>query len=311
MIGPVFDILLCVIIVGVALAATLGRDHFGAIVFFIVYGSLLAIAWARLGAVDVALAEAAIGAGLTGLLLVGAMARLSRLEAAAPGPLPIAARALCALAAAGVSAMIAVAVLSLDPDGAGLSAAVADNLDRSGAENPVTAVLLNFRGYDTLLESIVLLVVLVGVWSLARDEHWGGLPGLGQHARPGGVLSTFARLLPPVGLLVGVYVVWTGTSAPGGAFQGGTILAAVWLLAAMAGLTDAVSVSRRSLRAAVVLGPALFLGVGVAGVLAGGFLVLPEDHAKRLIQLIEAGLTLSIAVTLALLVIGFPQRGAR
>lgn len=311
MIGPVFDILIALVVIAVALGATLGRDNFGAVVFFIVYGSLLAIAWTRLGAVDVALAEAAIGAGLTGLLLVGALARLSRLEVRAPEPLGAGARAICALAAAAVASAVAFALTGLDPDGTGLIANVAANLDRAGAENPVTAVLLNFRGYDTLLESIVLLVVLIGVWSLAEDRHWGGAPGLAQHARADGVLATFGRALPPIGLLIGVYVVWVGTSEPGGAFQGGTILAAVWLLAAMAGLTDAPSVAQRRVRLIAIAGPALFLAIGAAGALAGEFLVLPETYAKRLIQLIEAGLTLSIAATLALLVLGFPQRAPR
>ncbi|MEM8852571.1 MAG: hydrogenase subunit MbhD domain-containing protein [Pseudomonadota bacterium] len=308
MIGPAFDLLLALIVIAVALAATLGRDNFGAVVFFIVYGSLLAVAWTRLGAVDVALAEAAIGAGLTGLLLVGALARLSRLEVFSPKPPGAGARALCALTAASVAAVVAYALTGLDPDGGGLTETVAADLDRSGVQNPVTAVLLNFRGYDTLLESIVLLVVLVGVWSLAQDRHWGGAPGLAQHARPDGVLATFARALPPIGLLIGVYVVWVGTSEPGGAFQGATILAAVWLLAAMAGLTDAPSVTRRSVRVIVIAGPALFLAIGTVGALAGTFLALPPDHAKRLIQVIEAGLTISIAATLALLVLGFPQR---
>ncbi|MEO1104984.1 MAG: hydrogenase subunit MbhD domain-containing protein [Pseudomonadota bacterium] len=308
MIGPAFDILLALIVVAVALAATLGRDNFGAVVFFIVYGSLLAIAWTRLGAADVALAEAAIGAGLTGLLLVGALARLARLDVREPEPLGTRTRALCALASAGLVAIVAFALKSLDPRGTGLIGDVAANLDRSGVQNPVTAVLLNFRGYDTLLESVVLLVVLVGVWSLAEDRHWGGAPGQRQHARSDGVLATFGRALPPIGLLAGTYVVWVGTAAPGGAFQGGTILAAVWLLVAMAGLADAPPVARRWVRLAVITGPALFLAIGVAGALAGEFLMLPQDYAKRLIQLIEAGLTLSIAVTLALLVLGFPQR---
>jgi hypothetical protein len=54
------------------------RDLFGAIAFFIVYGILIALAWVRLEAVDVALAEAAIGAGLTGVLLIGAWSMLRR-----------------------------------------------------------------------------------------------------------------------------------------------------------------------------------------------------------------------------------------
>jgi multisubunit Na+/H+ antiporter MnhB subunit len=45
-------------------------------------------------------------------------------------------------------------------------------------------------------------------------------------------------LLPPVGIVAGVYILWVGADHPGGGFQGGTILAAMWLLVMMAGLTD-------------------------------------------------------------------------
>jgi len=51
-------------------------DLFKAVVLFIAFGLLLALAWVRLDAPDVALAEAAIGAGLTGALLIAALARL-------------------------------------------------------------------------------------------------------------------------------------------------------------------------------------------------------------------------------------------
>lgn len=47
-----------------------------AVILFIVFGLLLTLAWARLDAPDIALAEAAIGAGLTGALLLDAVAAL-------------------------------------------------------------------------------------------------------------------------------------------------------------------------------------------------------------------------------------------
>jgi multisubunit Na+/H+ antiporter MnhB subunit len=258
----------------------------------------------------VALAEAAIGAGLTGVLLVGAAARLRRMRACErePGSTPM--RLATATACLGVAGLLAYGVLTLDPAGPGLVPLVATQLPQTGVGNPVTAVLLNFRAYDTLLESVVLLVALIGVWSLAEDRHWGGFAGLRQHARPTGVLATFGRILPPVGLMIGVYLVWAGSEQPGGAFQGGTVLAAVWLLVAMAGLTEAPRVASPLLRLGIVVGPALFLAIGVIGGFAGLFLGLPVEHAKNLILLIEAGLTFSIAATLALLVLGPPQRGA-
>jgi multisubunit Na+/H+ antiporter MnhB subunit len=303
-VGEAFDIVLCLLIVAVALGAILGRDLFGAVAQYVVYGLLLAIAWVRLGAVDVGLAEGAIGAGLTGVLLLGAAGRLED-----PTPRPIDVRILPILLPMALTAGLAWAVIGLAGKAqVGLNPLVADNLALSGADNPVTAVLLNFRGWDTLLESVVLLIALIGVWSLAPDRLWGGRPGLVQRVRPEGVLATFGRFLPPVGLVVGVYVVWAGTSAPGGAFQAGTVLAAVWLLAMMTATSEPPPVSRMWLRWALVVGPLMFLGVGLYGFAAGAFLAFAPDQAKPLILAIELALALSIAVTLALLVMGPPRR---
>jgi multicomponent Na+:H+ antiporter subunit G len=54
------------------------RDMFRAVVMFIVFGLLMALAWVRLQAPDIALAEAAIGAGLTGVLLLDTLGYLRR-----------------------------------------------------------------------------------------------------------------------------------------------------------------------------------------------------------------------------------------
>ena len=56
--------------------ALASQNLFKAIVLFIAFGLLMSLAWVRLGAPDVALAEAAIGAGLTGALLMAALAQL-------------------------------------------------------------------------------------------------------------------------------------------------------------------------------------------------------------------------------------------
>jgi multisubunit Na+/H+ antiporter MnhB subunit len=147
------------------------------------------------------------------------------------------------------------------------------------------------------------------VWSLAPDRFWGGAPGLRRPARPDGALTLLGRLLPPVGIVVGVYILWVGALAPGGAFQAGAILAAMWLLVMIAGLRDPPEIGQRWVRLLLVAGPAVFLIVGLAGfALPGGFLSYPENYAKPLIIAIEAVLTLSIAVILGLLVAGPPGR---
>ena len=74
----VFDAVLVLLLLWLGWRALASADLFKAVVQFIVFGLLLSLAWVRLGAPDVALAEAAIGAGLAGALLLDTLARLGR-----------------------------------------------------------------------------------------------------------------------------------------------------------------------------------------------------------------------------------------
>jgi len=307
-IASVFDIAVVALILAIGASTILVRTAFAAVVMFAVYGLLLSIAWVRLHAVDVALTEAAIGGGMTGLLLLGAVARsrsddVDRVRVGYP--VRLATGALCALVVAGL------AIVVLHPPAAvpTLAPVVMENLPPSGLGNPVAGVLFVFRALDTLLEKVVVLLALLGVWSLAPDRAWGGTPGLQVYAKPDPPLIFLAQLLPPVGIVFGIYMCWVGAKDPGGAFQGGTVLAAMWLLVIVAGLQKAPAISRLWLRGLLIAGPMLFLAIGLAGwVFADAFLAYPEGYAKPLIVAVEATLTLSIAVALAMLAAGPPER---
>ena len=58
------------------------------------------------------------------------------------------------------------------------------HLPETGLGNPVTAVLIAYRAFDTMLEKVVLVLAVVGVWSLAADRYWGGAPGEARAERP-------------------------------------------------------------------------------------------------------------------------------
>lgn len=303
----VIDAVLAAGLIALALHVVSVRDGRGAILAFIAFGLLLGIGWARLAAVDVALTEAAIGGGLTGVLLLKADALIAR---RAPSP-PTASgrrRLAPALACGAVTLALMGVVLTFPRPGPSLAREAAAALDVTGLGNPVTAVLLAYRAIDTLLEKVVLILALIGVWSLSADVTWGGSTRL----RPASVpepLVFLARALPPFGVLVAVYQVWVGADLPGGTFQAGTILAAMWLLVMVAGLRPAPETRGISLRVMLTGGPALFLLVGFLGVVtAEGFLSYPPAIAKALIVAVEAALTLSIAGTLCLLVAGPPNR---
>jgi multisubunit Na+/H+ antiporter MnhB subunit len=306
------EIALAAVVLGLAVWTIAVRDTFAAVAGFLAYGLLLALVWVRLEAVDVAMTEAAIGGGLVGVLLLGAAARLRTTETAAAVDWPSKTLRLgAALLSAAVTAALAAAVLFLPDPAPTLAPAAAANAGATGLGNPVTNVLMAFRALDTMLEKVVLVLALVGVWSLAPDRLWGGHPGPRHQADPNGVLAFFARLLPPVGIVVAIYILWVSADYPGGAFQAGTILAAMWLLVMMAGLADAPPVSRRWLRLLLIVGPAVFLVVGLGGLLLGdAFLAYPAAYAKPLIVAIEVAMTLTIAVTLGLLMAGAPERSA-
>lgn len=140
----------------------------------------------------------------------------------------------------------------------------------TGAANIVTAIIVTYRGLDTLGEVTVLFLTaaIVGL-VLARGRQQcrvrRELPASGE------LLATGSRLLVPLILLLGVYVFVNGHLTPGGGFQGGAILASAILLML---LTDPLRrFSHRLISAVESISGLLFITIGVLGiVLAGGFL---------------------------------------
>jgi multisubunit Na+/H+ antiporter MnhB subunit len=310
-VGLALDGLLAVAVLGLAAAALFARERVVSVVFFLVFGLVLALAWARLGAPDVALAEAAIGAGLTGALLLDAVRRP---PPGRPPPEPVWDGRAAALV--GVSLAVPLAVLLALAAGAlgrspGLGGAVAERIEETGVSHPVTAVLLDFRSYDTLLEVGVLLIAALAVLSLQPGEDLAAVP-LPPPAES--VLAGMVRLLVPVAVVTGGWLLVLGTSGPGGAFQAGALLAGTLVLLRLAGHRSPAPGSR-SLRLLLAVGVAVFLAVALGTALLGdGLLVLDPSWAYFSILAVEIALTVSIAVTLAGLYVAdqpAPARGAR
>lgn len=298
------DLALVLLILIAAVWTVAARDRRDSVIGFIVVGLLLSLAWMRLNAVDVALTEAAVGGGATGLLLLRACARLMPTQAEHVLPnrwLRIATGLLCSIVAGGLTAIV---MLPVEPPPS-LAPEAAAHMAEIGLGNPITVVLLAYRALDTLLEKVVLVLALIGVWSLTPDLFWGGAPASLRAQQPSGALTLLAQVLPPVGVVIGVYLVWNGADQPGGTFQGGTVLAAMWLLVMMASLREPPEIRLRTLRLLVVLGPVVFLISGFAGLwIADGFLSYPPEFAKPIIVTVEAALALSIAIILGMLVAG-------
>lgn len=197
-----------------------------------------------------------------------------------------------------MAAGLAYAILSLPAESAGLSVYTTDNLTISGVTNPVTAVLLNYRAYDTFLELGVLLLALLGVWSLGSSASQRPPP-----AEP--VLDNLARVLVPILIVVAGYLFWAGAYIPGGAFQAGAVLGAAGVLLILAGWRIDPRFVGLPLRVSLVLGLVVFAVVGVLFTLIDRqFLEFPPHYAGVLILLIEGLATLSIGIALAALFLG-------
>ena len=158
----------------VVLAMVLQRNLFGVVVLSGIYSFLMATALVALDAVDVAMTEAAVGAGISTVLLLGAI-YLTRASEAKPLRRPL----LPLVVALGVGGALIHGTLGLpafsDP-AAPIHTHVAPRyieqaVTETGVPNVVTAVLASYRGYDTFGETIVVFTAGIGVIALLRRRR--------------------------------------------------------------------------------------------------------------------------------------------
>lgn len=176
----------------------------------------------------------------------------------------------------------------------------AQNVGREiGAPNVVTAIIITWRGLDTLGEVTVLfLTSSIVALVLAQSKAPKGASGSG-FLPSGELLTTGTRMLIPLIALLGAYVLANGHLTPGGGFQGGAILASGVLLVLLA---DPGRRFGHALIARIesVAGLA-YVGLGLLGMLiAGGFLdnkVLPLGQFGAMLS---AGIIPIISVLIGL-----------
>ena len=151
-----------------------------------------------------------------------------------------------------------------------------------GAANLVTAVVVTYRGLDTLGEVTVLFISAAGVGLLLRrtrrkddkeDLERGDRAeeAAGTHKPASEIVTTATQLLLPMVMLFGIYVFLNGHLSPGGGFQGGAIIASgtMFLLLAL----PQSHISRLLVALTESLSGFSYVVIGVLGVfMAGGFL---------------------------------------
>jgi multicomponent Na+:H+ antiporter subunit B len=308
-----FGVFLLTLMVITVLAIVQTRHIFVAVILTGIFSLLMAANFFLLDAADVALTEAAIGAGISTMLFLGALALTGEYERAGTS------NRLLALSVVAVTTLIVIYATFDKPPFGDPAAPVHQHVAPWYLEqtpktidipNVVTAVLASFRAYDTLGEVFVVFTAGIGVlflFSTPTRRRPGPPPTVvakpGQGLRHYLIPRIVGRLLIPFILLFGLYVQFHGEHGPGGGFQAGAIVAAaVILYALLEGEAQILRVLPQRILTGLIAGGALLYGaVGVAGMLLGGnFLNYSVLAANPItgqhvgILLIEAGVGITV-----------------
>jgi multicomponent Na+:H+ antiporter subunit B len=157
-----------------AIALAIIRPLLPSVLFLSAYSGIVVVLLAVLGAVDVAFTEAVVGAGVSTVVLMALLRRVPAPDAAAPRPWV---QAVGVIAAIAVGVALLPGILALpafgDPTAPAALHVSPEYVQRTIAEthtpNVVTAILADYRGFDTLIETTVIMTAAVAcVFVLGR-----------------------------------------------------------------------------------------------------------------------------------------------
>lgn len=314
------DIILLGFLVVVAIAAVKLRDLFATVILFGIYSLISAAIFVSLDAVDVAFTEAAVGAGISTILILSTLGLTSRNEKPTTHSVFLPLLVVIITGATLVFGTLDMPAFA-DPD-APVHQHVApryihDSYKEVGMPNIVTSVLASYRGYDTMGEVVVIFTAGVAVLLLLssvrhKEDELGNLPDLKHHP----IVLYVAKTLIPMILLFALYVQFHGDYGPGGGFQAGVIFAAGFILYAMIiGIEKTrETFTPKHLHWLAVTGVVLYIGVGIATLILGGeflnYNVLAQDKLAGQhwgIFLVELGVGITVTATMLSLFLSFSE----
>jgi multicomponent K+:H+ antiporter subunit A len=216
-------------LLGALAAVTTAIWHRKRLVSLIVLGAVglvIAIGFVKFSAPDLALTQLSVEV-VTIVLLLLALYFLPQASPREINRLRLWRDGLLA-AASGIGAtLLTLSVLTRDFDS--ISAYFLENsVSGGGGTNVVNVILVDFRGFDTLGEIVVLALAGLGIYSLLqgmtlpapKNDLHGRLWSPDKHPL---ILQTLTRLLLPLMLMVAVFVFLRGHNLPGGGFIAGLI----------------------------------------------------------------------------------------
>jgi len=244
------------------------------IIYLNIFSLISALCFFVLGSPDVAMAEAAISVFATIFFIVcfekyyGLEAQASRDSSTAEGK-SVNVKKLIPL---GFTIFLFALYICFIPAGAASTYLkdqyVAMYSHHVGGENAVTAIYLAYRIYDTLLEALMLLVSVVAVAHLSWYSDTWAARGKRCDIGSSTIAAVTIRVICPVILMFGAYLIMNGHIAPGGGFQGGVAIAIFFICRYMIYDIYDIHVGKiikveKLVYVAVVLLPVLFIFFGM------------------------------------------------
>lgn len=308
----------------ISLAILRMRSLFAAIMLTGLFSLLCAAIFVGLDAVDVAFTEAAVGAGISTVLMLGALALIGS-DARDRSSIAMPRKAF----ALGISLLTAAVLIygTIDMPHFGDAQAPANqhlatrylqtSAEEIGLPNVVTSVLASYRGYDTMGETLVVFTAGIAVFGLLgnvfKRQREKELPA-NAAGNEDIVLATFAKLMVPLIILFGLYVQFHGDFGPGGGFQAGVTIAAAFVLYGLVFSLDELmlAVPPKAIRILMAAGISLYAGTGIVTMLLGGqfldYNLLAHDpiHGQHYgIFVVELGVGISVAAVMLSLFYSF------
>ena len=301
------------------------KDLFAVVMLLGIYSLLSASFFVAMDAVDVAFTEAAVGAGISTLLMLVVITITGRSEKTTRHK-PL----LALLVVVFTGSMLIYGTFDMPYFGiadAPIHSHVApryiqESMKEVGIPNIVTSVLASYRAFDTFGEVVVIFTAGIGVMALLsvglRPEENEKTTAIDDSMHEQYlVIRIVTKMLIPFILLYALYVQFHGDFGPGGGFQAGVIFAAAIILYTMLfGLTTARKVINQSFIQFIAAAGVLLYGcVGIVSMLNGAnffdYNALASDPVAGQhlgILLIEWGVGCTVASVMIMIFFNFAER---
>jgi len=303
----------------IAISALRIRDLFIIAMLFGIYSLLTASLFMNLDAVDVAFTEAAVGSGISTILLLATLKVVGRYESAHKKNSIVSLIIVIVTGAVLVYGLQDAPLIGNQESPAHLHVApsyIEEAYNKTGVPNLVTAVLASYRGFDTLGEVVVVftaglsIILLLGASKTDPVKDYGSISDQN-------IQKIVTKIIIPFILIFALYVQFHGDYGAGGGFQAGVIFSSgIIIYDLVFGNQFAKKIIPSSLLVRLAsLGVLLFGITGLLSLLEGkeflNYSALSEDpiHGQHLgIILIEFGIGLTVFSVISLIYFAFSTR---